>query len=836
MMRQYREIKAQYPGAILFFRLGDFYEMFEEDALEVSKLLGLTLTQRGGVPMCGVPHHSSENYLKNLLQHGRKVAICEQVSNNSLANKGLFERKITEVLTPGTLVDDAFLEPRTPSYIVCLYPEDQDWRVVFWGVSTGELWTGSVRDSGDYPGLQQLFERFQPREILIPEGTLDSYGDLQPLLGSAVVEELPRSWYLRELDRDENNLENLLIDFQDDEFLFPALRCLGRYWTKMLGHPMLPFWKSHRLKESDRLFIDSSSLRNLELVTSAYGDSSMTFYSVIDETLTPGGARLLRQEIQAPPANPEQVKASLDKTSWFYHHPLEHKAAREHLRGIGDLERVLTRLSLDRASPYDVLNLGSILEKTLQCHEEVRASLALDADLHTLSELLQLIKKAIHPDAPRIIDEGPRIRDGYNSELDHWRQVSKNGEKVLEDLRDRDSTSTGLPLKLKYNRVLGYFYELTRVQAANIPANFIRRQSLSNAERFTTESLLEAEMQLAQSRDKAEELDRLLFIELRSHVAQHLAELRTVADWLKTIDYHQALAEVARRNRWTCPVIETNPVLEIVNGRHPVVERFNPPGSFVPNDLSISKTQFFHLVTGPNMAGKSTYLRQNALIVLLAHMGSFVPADHAVIGLADKIFCRVGAYDRLAKGDSTFMVEMKETAFILRNATSKSLVIMDEVGRGTSTQDGLALARAISEYLLDVVRARTLFSTHYHELTELNHPAFQNVHMEVMEQGDEVVFLRRAKQGAAGSSYGIYAAKLAGIPEVVLRRAEHLLRQDSRQQHVSTTRDYYVAELFSPLELIGSEVVSLNLDKLSPRQALDYLYRLQDRYRGTKAP
>lgn len=835
MMRQYREIKDQHRGTILFFRLGDFYEMFEQDAIEVSELLGLTLTQRGGVPMCGVPHHSSENYLKRLLQLGKKVALCEQISTGNSTHKSLFERKVTEVLTPGTLTEDVYLEPKSSSFIVSLFLDGRDWQAALWDVSTGELWAGTFQDSDDFPELQRIFERFQPREVLIPEQTLESYRELKPLFENVVVEELPLSWYRKELTQDEKVLESLIQDFQNNESLFPTLRSLGRYWTQMLGHKLLPLKKSRQLFDSDCLMIDSSSLKNLELLVSSSGDPSGTLFHIIDSTLTPGGARLLKQEMLAPPATVQKVTESLKITSWLFEHSAELQNVRHVLRGLGDFERILTRLSLNKASPYDILSLGNILERCLTLFDLLKDLLPFSANPEKLVALLEKIKRSIHPEASRNIENAPRIKDGYDMELDRWRQMSSSGEKLLEELRDREASSLGLPLKLKYNRVLGYFYELTRVQAASVPTSLIRRQSLANAERFTTQSLLDAEVQLAQSKEKAEDLDLQLFLDVRSDLSSYLSELQNASEWLKRVDYHQALAEDARKYHWTCPVIDSRPILDIVNGRHPVVETFLPPGCFVPNDLEISESNFFHLVTGPNMAGKSTYLRQNALIVLLAHMGSFVPADQAHIGIVDKIFCRVGAHDRLARGDSTFLVEMKETAFILRNATQKSLIIMDEVGRGTSTQDGLALAWAISEYLLNVIRARTLFSTHYHELTELSHKSLENVHMEVMEEGDEVIFLRRAKKGAAGSSYGIHAAKLAGIPEVVLSRAERLIHEGLPLIKVSSEKRFFVAELFSPLELIGSEIVSLNLDKISPKDAHDYLYKIQERYRRTNS-
>lgn len=831
MMRQYRGLKAQHPGTILFFRLGDFYEMFEQDAVEVSQLLGLTLTQRGGVPMCGVPYHSAENYLKKLLRAGRKVAICEQFPE-SAGNRGLFERRITEILTPGTLTDDVFLEPRESSYVACFHPEGHSWHMALWEVSIGQLFAGTTEDGGDYPELQRILARFNPKEILLPEGTLQARPDVGEILRGCRVEEVPHSWYRAELGPEERHLEVLISDFQTQPELHPCLRAVGRYLDRLMGANPLPVHRAYQLYERDRITVDSSTLRNLELLSNAQGEAEGSLLEVLDETLTPGGARLLRQELCAPEALPERIRRRLGFTDWFVRHPERLAEIRGRMRGLGDLERILTRLELDRASPYDLLSLGETLVGALDCACLLEEILPLPVEERSLRDIASNLRRAIHPEAPRNLDQGPRINDGHDADLDRWRALAARGEEYLEELRRQEAAETGLPLKLKYNRVFGYFYELTRLQAANVPPGFLRRQSLANAERFTTAKLLAAEADLVQSRERAEDLDRQLFLELREGLKPGMTELRRVAEWLKTVDYHQALAQAAVRNGWNPPVIREEAVLRIVNGRHPVVERYLPPGAFVPNDLELTPDSFFRLVTGPNMAGKSTYLRQTALIVLLAHLGSYVPADAAEVGVVDRVFCRVGAHDRLTRGDSTFLVEMKETAFILRNATSRSLVIMDEIGRGTSTQDGLALAWAVSEYLMNVIRPRTLFSTHYHELTDLAHPALENLHMEVLEREGEVVFLRRARSGPARSSYGIYAAKLAGVPEVVLQRARDLINRGLPQGQESSP--YRITELFSPLELIGSEVVSLDLDTLTPKEALDLLYRIQSEFKGTK--
>lgn len=833
MMRQYREWKARYHGAILFFRLGDFYEMFEEDAVEVSRLLGLTLTQRQGVPMCGVPYHASEGYIKRLLQFGKKVAICEQISEGEGPGKKLFERRVTEVLTPGSLTQDEYLEPSEASFALSLYPRALAWGIALWDVSAGEVWVGSCQDQGEYPELQKVLERFHPREVIFPPRSLDHYPDVAPLLEGIVREEVPNSWFEDPCTPEEGFLDAALSE-EGESLASLALRGLGRYLMRVLGDSRPPLNHIHELFPSSRLILDPSTLRNLELVLDSQQSSRASLLAVLDHTLTPPGARYLRQELVCPPADLEEVEHRLGLTEWFVQRPSDLQRLRSALQGMGDLERILARLELDRASPWDLLALGSVLERSLTLIRSLTPPLPLDSPVELLEDLSRSLHQAIHPQASRKLQEGPRMSDTYDEDLSRWRRLAREGERVLEEIRDQEAAETGLPLKLKYNRVLGYFYELTRLQAADLPARFLRRQSLSQAERFTSERLLRVEAELAHSREAAEERDLRLFLEFRQGLKASLEPLRALARWLKQLDFHQALAEVALRSGWTRPTLVPEPILEVQQGRHPVVERFLPSGAFVPNDLSLSEDSYFRFVTGPNMAGKSTFLRQNALIVLLAHLGSYVPALRAVVGLADKIFCRVGAQDRLARGDSTFLVEMKETAYILKHATRRSFIVLDEVGRGTSTQDGLALAQAVSEYLLQVIRARTLFSTHFHELTRLEHPALANLHMEVSEQGGEVLFLRRALPGAARSSYGVHAARLAGIPESVLQRAEALLAQSQVGADHVLPSSWTVTELFSPLELLGSEILSLELEDLSPRQALELLWRLHERYRNKK--
>ena len=835
MMRQYHQIKENYPGTVLFFRLGDFYEMFDTDAVEVSQLLGLTLTQRNGVPMCGIPYHASEMYLKRLLQSGMKVAVCEQVLDSTKTQKGLFERRVTEVLTPGTLTRDEFLEPKEASYVACFFADGTHWSSVFCELSTGDLWAGDFHDSGTYPELERVIERFRPREIVVVENFFESYPDLKKYFSKTVIEEVPLSWFKSEVSANENDLRNLLENFSYQEVIYPPLRAIGRYITKVQGHPRFPIYRYHSLFEKNKLIIDSSSIRNLELLANYQGEKTGSLVEVLDKTLTPAGSRYLKQELLAPSCLKQEVEKKLSLTNWFYQHSEEMKFIRHQLRGLGDIERILIRLSLDKASPYDLLALGEIIERSLTCLNKIESLFPLDINKDQIQEISNIISKSIHPDASKNIQDSPRINEHFNDELDRWRDLSTKGEESLEKIRKEDASRYGLPLKLKYNQVLGYFYELTKLQATDVPPGMIRRQSLVNAERFTTETLLQAESELKTSKEKSEQLDLELFLMIRSEIKNHLIILNKLSDWLRNIDYHQSLAQVARDNHWSCPSLVENPVLHIKNGRHPVIEKVLPPGEFIPNDLDLTEDSFFRLVTGPNMAGKSTFLRQNALILLLAHLGSFVPADQAEIGIADKIFCRVGAYDRLFLGDSTFMVEMKETAHILRNATNQSLIIMDEVGRGTSTHDGLALAWSISEYLLKITKARTLFSTHYHELTQLEHPALENLHMEVKEKGGDVQFLRRAVRGTAKSSYGIYAAKLAGIPEVILLRAEQLLIEHRAvSKNSAELPSFQITELFSPLELIGSEIISLNLDKISPKEALDLLYKIQAQYQRTK--
>ncbi len=830
MMKQYWNLKDAHPGTILFFRLGDFYEMFDEDAREVSGLLQLTLTQRSGIPMCGIPHHAATTYLKKLLSFGKKIAICEQISSSYGPGKGLFERRVTEIHTPGTLTSEDLLDNSASSYAIALYPEADHWALAGWDVSTGTLTSGCFQDTGDYPNLRREFLRLDPKEVLLPEGTLEKYPYLENVLNGLKPEFLPLSWFQTDSDPglflSISQVTGISTSAQESHSLF----ALYRYLSRVTGNSRPPIHRFDRILPSSNLIMDESTMWNLELVQAIRGDGiKSTLLSVIQATKTSAGSRMLRKEILSPPSDIHVCNVRIDKTTWYYERWELMKKVRSLISGLPDMERILSRLSLDRTTPHDLLSLGWILKNIILILSMPEMDSTLPFQKQRAEVIQERIQQTLHESAPRQVHEGPRMREGWDPELDELRNLSDNSLAILEAYKEEETKVTGLPLKLKENRVAGYFFELTKIKASQIPAHFMRKQSLAGVERFTTQTLLELELKIKLSLERAELRDLELFYLIRNEIQNYLPFLLEVSNWLTEVDYHSSLAWVAWEKHYVRPILVEEPFLEIRNGRHPVVEVFLPQGSFVPNDTVFDSEIRFDMVTGPNMAGKSTYLRQTALIILLAHLGSYVPAEKAVIGLADKLYCRVGASDNLSRGESTFLLEMTETAHILRSATSRSVVIMDEVGRGTGTRDGQSLAWAVSEYVLEVIRCRTAFSTHYHELTELKHPALKNIHLEVEENGGEVIFLKKAIEGCARSSYGIHAAKLGGIPETVLARAQFLLQNWFKKEDEKKT-DFSITELFSPLEMAGSEVLGWDLDSLSPREALNKLFDFKKRF------
>ena len=748
MLDQYRRIKREHQGEVLFFRLGDFYEMFAEDALEISALLNLTLTSRSGLPMCGIPYHAARSYIARLLKHGKKIAICEQLSDSAKGQK-LMDRQVVEVITPGTTVDEDYLERGNSNYLAGLSALGGFLSFAYIDLSTGGFYATSFPFADSAERLRQELERLQVREMLIQESLLEENAGIANAISDRPALVLNR-WadWLFDKDRSRKRLQRQFglsslrsFGLEDDS---PELLSAGALLDYLddTAKSLLPHIRSISLyKDSEFVGIDESSQRNLELVRNLRdGDVHFSLLEVMDETRCSMGKRLLRRRLLHPLRDIDKIRLRLDMVETLYRNQGNLSVLRELLGKTPDLERLSSRLAMDKAHGKDMLAIKNALVscKTLK---ELRDALSLccEADTDTapdllsgntppggeefnrLMELKDLLERSICDDPSILLTEGNLIREGYNPDLDQLRRLRDSGRQLLEAYLEEEKLATGISsLKIRYNRLIGYFFEVTKVHAGKVPGHFIRRQGVVGGERFSTERLAGLESDINGASDTIVELERKLFLEIRDKAKLHIGELAMEACRIAEMDVAQSLARAASVRAWVRPMVDDSNSLEIYEGRHPVVEAHLGRGEYIPNDIILGsdaggkKDPFFAMITGPNMAGKSTYLRSAALITLMAQMGSFIPAREGRIGLCDRIYCRVGASDNLARGESTFLVEMNETAYILNTATERSLVIMDEVGRGTGTNDGLSIAWAVCEELLDRVRCRTFFATHYH--------------------------------------------------------------------------------------------------------------------------
>lgn len=849
MMQQYDRLKSQHSDAILFFRLGDFYEMFKNDAKEASGILGLTLTARNGVPMCGIPYHAVLSYIPKLLNAGKKVAICEQTS---IPEKGIADRKVVEVLTPGTVIDASCLDRADHNFIasICRFPGSgadvgEGLCVAFLDVSTGELIVSGGEESLE--SLRGYLQLYRPRELLLQEGLRNSL--LTAELSPATINYLP-DWQYEEQNAWETlcrimNVKNLkAYGFEQDSPYLNSVKALLEYVETNTGKQIRHINSLRMIREQGHLVIDSSSLRNLEIIHSNSGETKgRTLFSVIDHTKTRMGKRLLKQWLSQPLINIRKIQKRQLWVSFLYHDQLMLNKCRGILAALLDLPRLGMRVSMERADPRDLVAVGRTLSGYLQLyelfHDTDLADLFKTEDLGILDQIVRYLSRALVDNPPALLSNGGIIREGFNSDIDHFRHLENAGQQMLQEYLGEERAKSGIQnLRIKHNGIIGYFLEVSKGQSKKIPAHFEKRQGLVNVDRFTTVRLKELAAEIGAALDNLQELEKTIFMDLRGKVQEVLEPLFGAAEILAILDCLQSLAYKATLHGYTCPEFIETELIEIKGGRHPVVETVLDAASFIPNDLLLQPSQFFNLVTGPNMAGKSTYLRQNALIVLLAHIGSFVPADSARMGIVDRIFCRVGASDDLARGESTFLVEMNETAHILRNATSRSLVIMDEVGRGTSTQDGLAIAWAVSEYILEYIKCQTLFATHFHELSELEHKNLKNFSLQVKEADGAIIFLNKVIDGPSNNSYGLYVAQIAGIPDEVLFKAGDILKHIQDDVEISPGTSGANAEkysfqprvqksLFAQDELVIQELAGLNINALTPLEALNYLERMQ---------
>ena len=850
-MRQWREVKSRHRDDLVFFRVGDFYELFCEDAEEGSRLLGLTLTSRNngaaaGVPLAGVPAKALDHYLERLVQLGRKVAICEQTEDPAEA-KGIVRREVVETVTPGTVVADALLEAERNNFVVALVPDGAAVGLAALDVSTGEmvvLETAPAEVAGE-------LERLEPSELLMPE----SAGD-PPEAGTGTVRSSRADW-LFDVDTARDELQRRYgvqsldgFGFEaGDELLVRAAGALVAY-AEEIRPGSAEHLRAPRIQRPDAVMtLDSMTRRNLELVEPLRphdGDASLL--SVLDATTTPMGARLLRTRLLNPLLGVDGIRARQEGVSELFENPDVRADLRAALRKIRDLDRLGTKIGSGRATPREVLALGQSLGELpalASCGQGLESEVlsGLLADLDTLDDAAALIAEAIAEDAPAALADGGVIREGFNGELDELRGVRDGARDFIARLQTTERELTGISsLKIGYNKVFGYYLEVTRANLSRVPERFIRKQTLANAERYFTLELKEWEEKVFDADDRIARLEQTLFLRVRGELAFAVGRIQEASRRVAELDVLAALAETAEKRGYVRPEVTTGFGLRIVAGRHPVVETMMPREEFIPNDLELDEEGRIVILTGPNMAGKSTVLRQVGLIQLMAQIGSFVPAEGARLGVCDRVFTRVGASDNLARGQSTFMVEMSETAAIIHGATERSLVLLDEIGRGTSTYDGVSIAWAVTEHLHENVGAKGICATHYHELTQLGDqlPAVRNLNVSVRESGNDIVFLRRLEEGGADRSYGIQVARLAGFPPGLIARAMELLaelegthsgggsglgRKSAGEAGVES--DAGQLSLFESRHPVVDRLRALEPDRMTPLEALNVLHALR---------
>jgi DNA mismatch repair protein MutS len=844
MRRQYLEVKRRYPHAILFFRLGDFYETFDEDAHICARELEITLTSRPvgrnqRIPLAGVPHHAIDAHIAKLIGRGYKVAVCDQIGEAN--GRKMIERQVTRVLTPGTLVEESLLDGRRNNYLVALIAGEGGHGISYLDVSTGDFAVTLLPPEDSRNELMRL----RPAEVLAGGGDLPELADI---CGSTTT--------LDGAALSVRAATELLLDHFGASTLepygcaqMPAAICAAaavlRYLSDTQPAALPLVTRLATYGPADRMTLDAQTLRNLEVFENSRDKGRAgSLLGAIDVTRTAMGGRLLRQRLGQPLVDPEAINGRLDEVEWFVERGMLREQTLTALAKVPDLERLLTRVATGRGTPRDLAGIGQGLQQA----GAIRALLDQDLPGPMIPEgeaegLEDLIASALAGDPPASLDAGNVIRPGYSKELDALRAVGTDARGYLAALEQRERERTGLrSLKVGYNRVFGYYIEVSNAQRAPLPSDYERKQTLVGAERYTTLELKQYEERALSAQEQTETFESAIFRELCSEVARHGDAIRDIAAAIAHVDVSASLAGLAAERAYTRPEIERGERLVIRQGRHPVVETALPAGAFVPNDTELdTRGGQIVVLTGPNMSGKSTYLRQVALIVLLAQVGSFVPADSAEIGVVDRIFTRVGAQDDLAAGNSTFMVEMVEAAQILAHATPRSLIILDEVGRGTSTYDGLAIAQAIVEYLhnRDTVAARTIFATHYHELVTLARmlPRVRNYNVAVSEDDGRVVFLRTIVPGGADRSYGIHVAQLAGLPRSVVTRAREILEElESTRGAVAQRRRLPAGMQLSMLSAkhpLLSEIADLDVDSLSPREAIRTLYELRERARDS---
>lgn len=875
MMQQYMETKSQYPDCILFYRLGDFYEMFFDDALTASKELEITLTGKNcgmeeRAPMCGVPYHAVDGYLTKLVSKGYKVAICEQVEDPKQA-KGIVKREVVRIVTPGTILDAAAIDESKNNYIMCIvYIADR------YGLSVADVTTGDyfVTELPDGQKLKDEIFKFMPSEIICNESFYMSGMDLEDMknrLGITIYS--LESWYFDDEICKSKLMEHFKVSslqglgLEDYDCGVISAGALLQYLLETQKNDLSHMTHITPYTTGKYMMLDSSTRRNLELCeTLREKQKRGSLLWVLDKTKTAMGARTLRKYIEQPLIERTEIERRLDAVTELKEEAISREEIREYLSPVYDLERLITRITYGSANPRDLTAFSTSLEMLPAIHyilEDMKSDLLCEIckEMDTLEDLCSLVKSAIAQEPPIAMKEGNIIRDGYSEEVDTLRRAKSDGKTWLAKLEEQEREKTGIKnLKIKYNKVFGYYLEVTNSYKELVPEYYTRKQTLANSERYITPELKELEDTILGAEDKLYALEYELYCTVRDTIAGEVIRIQKTAKAVAALDVFTSLALVAERNNYIRPTINVQGKIDIKDGRHPVVEQMIPNGSFICNDTVLDdKKQRISIITGPNMAGKSTYMRQVALIVLMAQLGSYVPASKANIGLVDRIFTRVGASDDLASGQSTFMVEMTEVANILRNATSKSLLVLDEIGRGTSTFDGLSIAWAVVEYISDakLLGAKTLFATHYHELTELEGKInnVNNYCIAVKEKGDDIVFLRKIVKGGADKSYGIQVAKLAGVPDIVINRAKEIVEEladeditsrvseiasreaEAKKKTKSKKYDEVDIAQFSLFDTVKDddvleELKAIDVGNLTPIDALNTIYRLQNKLKN----
>ena len=843
LMKQYNEIKRKYPDACLLFRVGDFYETFGEDAVRASKILGITLTKRGAgseteTALAGFPHHSINTYLPKLVKAGLRVAICDQLEDPKMT-KTIVKRGVTELVTPGVSMNDEVLQSKTNNFLAAIYFANKSIGISFLDVSTGEFLTAQ----GNAEYIDKLLQNFNPSEVLVPK---NNKNDFRETFGDDY-----HSFYLEDwIYKEDYAFETLTKHFQTVslkgfgiEELKEGIIASGAilyYLSETQHNKVQHITAIQRIAEDAYVWMDRFTIRNLELYHS-YNPNAVTLLDVIDKTLSPMGGRLLKRWLALPLKDANKIRNRHQVVSYLKENQNVLKNIQKQIKQISDLERLISKIAAGKVSPREVVYLKESLDaiipiKTLALESPQEAVKVIGDSLHSCELLREKIKTVLNQDAPVAVAKGNTIAKGINAELDDLRAISTSGKEFLEGIEKRESQLTGISsLKISFNNVFGYYIEVRNMHKDKVPTEWIRKQTLVNAERYITEELKEYETKILGAEEKIHKIEVELFEQLVSWIATYIKPVQMNANLVAQLDCLCSFTQLAIENKYVCPELDETFELEIKNGRHPVIEKQLPVGTpYIANDVFLDReTQQLIMITGPNMSGKSAILRQTALIVLLAQMGSFVPADSVRLGIIDKIFTRVGASDNISMGESTFMVEMNETASILNNISDRSLVLLDEIGRGTSTYDGISIAWAIAEFLHEhPSKPKTLFATHYHELNEMSEslPRIQNYNVSVKELKDTVLFIRKLVKGGSAHSFGIHVAKMAGMPQIVILKAQKLLKKLEKDHSsealsgIKSAKDEMQMSFFNLddplLEEIKDEILSLDINTITPMEAL----------------